>query len=372
MYILELSSEPEESAQGEEDEEEEIASAGVRNPTLRRLPSGEYEGTKPELPVDDAQVVFQVEDGLKTYVNAEEKFQRTITNFRFVSSEDENRMVSVGLGLCLNPDQPEVVLLGLAGSANPCWEMGQRLQSGLWWYDAQTYFERPVELAFVRAPVLQIETRKVDWWRDGKYLVTLVWSHRSVYALQGADIPYFHRLANCFLRQDHPLYSRPVDFSVSHYGNNSNAPQWISQEWAPGLIADYRRMMLNHPENTQAPPVPGLSASERQRLKLEGDIASREWQIRYKVAQYEEAHYFIRDFVATRNKAKLEKLKKKRTLKDRLITDINNLRRELQELKDQRIALPMEVIENASLPPAQGTSLFQNTFFTLTEREYLS
>ncbi|KAF8693189.1 hypothetical protein RHS03_08369, partial [Rhizoctonia solani] len=319
---------------------------GTPNRTLRLLSNGKYEGKSPEHPVNEERVLLFVEESLVTYINAEEKLPRTITNFRFVSAEDETQMVSVGLGPARDQKEPDVVLIGLVGSANLKWEMGQRLQAGLWWFDSETYYKRPVELVWMRIPVHRIETRKVDWWRNGNELVTVVWSSRGAYALQGADIPYVRRMAACFLHQNAPSYFQQTKL-ILYESAIHKAPKWINQNWLPDMVADYRKMMLFHPENTHEPSVPAISDNEAQRIKLEGGIASREWQIRDKREVHEYYRIFIRDQPTKPTPARLKAIEEAQTQRERLQLEIQGMSSELQGLKAQLAALLTEVVQDS-------------------------
>ncbi|KAG9086672.1 hypothetical protein FRC06_002984 [Ceratobasidium sp. 370] len=252
------------------------------NPSLRVSKDGRREGTSQVYPVDEDRVVMLAEQELLKHFEENKRLLRTITNFRFVSAKDGEKMVSVGFGKAPVDAQGgyKVHLVGLVTTANINWEMGQRAQAGFWFMDLDSMYDRPCELIWMKIPVHSIQYVRPSWWRDGTACVVVVWSGRGVYVLQGADMPYYHRHAGCLLKHTAENISKPIDIL------GAARPSWINVKYWADLRSDFRRMQAKYPENATAPPIPPISEADKHRLALEGRAASLSWQLRDKTERY--------------------------------------------------------------------------------------
>ncbi|CAE6419480.1 unnamed protein product [Rhizoctonia solani] len=278
------------------------------------------EGTTWEDAIVEVVVTLMVEGDTLEHVDKSHKLIRTITNFRFVSRDNPTEMVSVGVGPAPVKDKKaQVHLIGLVASANLEFEMGQRAQAGLWWVNEDILKKRPFHMVFMKIPVHEIQVYAPTWWRDGKTLAVVVWGSRGVYVLQGADLQYHHRYALCTLD---PLVHamRPVNFLTL-----PARPSWIDAPFFENMKHDYRLGSQLHPENMAPPPLPKITTPEQKRLRLEGDIASRQCTTR--VLNQE-----IKALLADKEKVAASKIKpaeKKRVLQE-YSTEIQAIKEEVQ------------------------------------------
>ncbi|KAG8731939.1 hypothetical protein FRC10_001326 [Ceratobasidium sp. 414] len=314
--------------------------ATLFNHSLRIMKDGWPEGTSPKYPADEDKVVMLAEKHLIAHIDEIHRVIRTITNFRFVSAKNPEKMVTVGIGKSPvdQQDEPTTHLISLVATGSINWEMGQRAQAGFWFIDQTSLNEQPCELIWMRIPVETIQLMCPPWWRDGETYVVVVWSGRGVYVLQGADLPYSQRHAACSLKHNLPGLSKPVDVMGFR-------PDWFDATYWPGLQSDFRRMRSKYPQNTGPPPVPQIDDSTKRSLKLEGQIAERVWQIQHKAELVKTLRMSQKPIPASKRaipkyKQNLEKIIKE---SDRNHEDVLRMEQEIQELRVK--------LKNLSSPP---------------------
>ncbi|GAB1528475.1 hypothetical protein RhiTH_011669, partial [Rhizoctonia solani] len=138
-------------------------------------------------------------------------------------------------------------------------------------------------------------------------------------------------MAACFLHQNAPSYFQQTKL-ILYKSAIHKAPKWI-KNWLPDMVAEYCKMVLFHPENTHEPSVPAISDNKAQYIKLEGSIASWEWQIRDKREMHKYYRIFIQGQPTKPTPARLKAIEEAQMQQERLQLEIQGMSSELQGLK---------------------------------------
>ncbi|KAG8724326.1 hypothetical protein FRC09_020196 [Ceratobasidium sp. 395] len=223
------------------------------NPTLKLSKHGLHEGVYRVLPAPEET----------TTLHAEEDYLK----------RDREGHVSVGVGEGPKSTAGKYTtnLIGLVASANLSYEMGLRSQCGFWYVDSESQQERPFEMIWMKIPVHRICIEKLHWWRGGSNPVISVWSHRGAYVLQSPALTFYPRFVACPLHQEKTIL--PFDW-------NAERPKWAKAPWYKDLRTDWERLSTTFPSMLTAPAPPAVSITISNRLKVEGELACKEWRFR--------------------------------------------------------------------------------------------